>query len=386
MNSLVRAPRRLYPNLTERARIIPSKLPITIQTYGVSTAQMTLGENQPEVRMHEIFELYTIDGSAGLFRVTNTAWTVRNSRVITLRHCRDTFADSVWQRPDGTNLDYSGTVPDFLAEIISRQVVAYWQLGTCEDNSAWKKSGIYYTRLSDLIDELEKKHKDYIFTYDFSTTPWTLNYVHVPTDIAEFRLSRNVTGCKISYDDESLCNKLYMTWSVNTEDGREQTILTYENSLSQSIYGVIEKTVDVKESDVPSAEAWAADFLATYGDPSVQISIDGANYYALTGVALDQASRGKMARVALPEYGVTVNERLISIKYADVMNLMLEYADQTEAVQVWGLKDDMSYRKYEFPLLFDASCKPKPAFWAETAVARQRDAAAARRVRMIIFC
>ena len=51
-------------------------------------------------------------------------------------------------------------------------------------------------------------------------------------------------------------------------------------------------------------------------------------------------------------------------KYADVMKLMLGYADQTEAVEVWGLKDDMSYRSYEYPLLFDAGLNPKPAFWA----------------------
>ena len=37
---------------------------------------------------------------------------------------------------------------------------------------------------------------------------------------------------------------------------------------------------------------------------------------------------------------------------------------QTEAVEVWGLTDNMSYRSYEYPLLFDASCNPKPAFWA----------------------
>ena len=320
MSSIVRLPRLLNADLSEKVRLHPAKMPLTIQTYGVSTAQMTLGEDEPDVRLHDFLELYTIEGSVGLFRATNTAWTVRRSRVITLRHGRDTFADSVWKRPDGTNLDYSGTVPAFLAEIISRQNVAYWQLGTCEDTGAWKKSGIYYTRLSELLDDLEKKHKDYIFTYDFSTTPWTLNFVHMPTDITEFRLSRNVSGCKISYDDEAMCNKLYMTWSVNTEDGRTQTIRTYENATSQATYGIIEKTVDVKESDEPSADAWAAAFLAERADPTVQISIDGANYYALTGVALDRASRGKMARVALPEYGITVNERIIAVKYSDVIN------------------------------------------------------------------
>ncbi len=51
-------------------------------------------------------------------------------------------------------------------------------------------------------------------------------------------------------------------------------------------------------------------------------------------------------------------------KYAEVMNLVLQYADQFEAVQVWGLTDKMSYRSYEYPLLFDADGNPKPAFWA----------------------
>ncbi len=51
-------------------------------------------------------------------------------------------------------------------------------------------------------------------------------------------------------------------------------------------------------------------------------------------------------------------------KYADVLRLMLQYEDQTEAIQVWGLTDDMSYRSYEYPLPFDAQAQPKPAFWA----------------------
>jgi endo-1,4-beta-xylanase len=80
------------------------------------------------------------------------------------------------------------------------------------------------------------------------------------------------------------------------------------------------------------------------------------------------AATGLKLRVSELDVGIKKNTeeqfKKQAKKYADVMNLMLEYADQTEAVQVWGLTDGMSYRKYEYPLLFDASCNPKPAFWA----------------------
>ena len=50
-------------------------------------------------------------------------------------------------------------------------------------------------------------------------------------------------------------------------------------------------------------------------------------------------------------------------RYKEIMQLMLQYADQTEAVQVWGLTDNMSWRTGQYPLLFDNNRNPKPAFY-----------------------
>lgn len=88
----------------------------------------------------------------------------------------------------------------------------------------------------------------------------------------------------------------------------------------------------------------------------------------LTNAVRSVADLGLKLRVSELDVGIKsyTEESLAkqAKKYADVMKLMLSYADQTEAVEVWGLKDDMSYRSYEYPLLFDARLNPKPAFWA----------------------
>ncbi len=50
--------------------------------------------------------------------------------------------------------------------------------------------------------------------------------------------------------------------------------------------------------------------------------------------------------------------------YADIMKLMKSVSDQTDAVQVWGVTDNYSWRSGQHPLLFNADSSPKPAFWA----------------------
>ena len=88
----------------------------------------------------------------------------------------------------------------------------------------------------------------------------------------------------------------------------------------------------------------------------------------LTRAVDSVAALGLRLRVSELDVGVKSNSEDAfekqAKKYADVMKLMLRYADQTEAVEVWGLTDDMSWRSYEYPLLFDAAREPKPAFWA----------------------
>ena len=80
------------------------------------------------------------------------------------------------------------------------------------------------------------------------------------------------------------------------------------------------------------------------------------------------AALGIKLRVSEMDIGITkyteTGLQAQADKYKFVMELMLRYADQTEAVQVWGLTDNMSWRSQSYPLLFDKKMNPKPAFYA----------------------
>ena len=90
---------------------------------------------------------------------------------------------------------------------------------------------------------------------------------------------------------------------------------------------------------------------------------------ALITAAVEKiASLGVKLRVSELDVGISKNTEsqyeAQAVRYGFVMKLMLRFADQTEAVQVWGLKDDMSWRTGKYALLFDKNMNPKPAFFA----------------------
>ena len=316
----VKLPRLLNADFSERARLHPTLLSVPDPLHEVGAAQMTLTEHDPDLTMHDWAELYTIEGSAGLWRVTSMAWTVRRERVITLRQAIDTLSDNVWK----AQIDYDGTVPDFLEKLLAQQTTVYWQIGTVDDESDYKKSGINYQRLNELMDEMAGDRPGYAFDYDFTTWPWTLNYKALPVGVtAECRLSRNIDSCRITYDDSELCNRLFLTWSVTetTSDGKSisKTIREYNDLASQAIYGIIEKPADVKEADEPDPDTWAARFLAERKEPRALIEIQGQTLQALTGLAWDRYSRGKQIRAALSDYGVSLTERVANVTHPDAL-------------------------------------------------------------------
>ena len=82
-------------------------------------------------------------------------------------------------------------------------------------------------------------------------------------------------------------------------------------------------------------------------------------------------------RLRVSELDITIqanNEaslRSQAIRYENLFGLFIEHAASLDAVQLWGVSDDLSWLAPQYPLLFDARMQPKPAFWSVVELAAQ---------------
>lgn len=330
----VRLPALLGASLTEVARLHPTAMSVTLKMVGSAEASITLPEDAPPVAVHDWISIYTPNGLAGIFRVTNAAQNYKKQIDLTLLHGIDILSDSVW----AAQTEFTGTKTEYLTALLNQQThlingVKPWVLGTCADTSNVKKE-INYDRLSNLLEEQVEEGGAYYFTYDMSSFPWTISYVaRDQTVTSEFRLTRNVRSATVTYNDADLCTRLHLSINHKVEDedtsvtSTDTIIKTYDNSTAQASWGIVVKTADIDTGDnvkatppvTTEADAWAAAFLVTRAAPSVQIQIDGDELKQLTGDTWDEYKIGRLCQVALPDYGHTFQERVVAVGYPDLL-------------------------------------------------------------------
>jgi len=337
MNNIrVRLPRKLAKSvsggvLAEEGRLNPvGAMGITLNMLPVHRVTMTLSEKDLSLAMHDLVEVYNHKGSVGIYRVTKIPHTIGKNRKYELSHGLDVLSDATFDMIE----EYKGTVDGMLAKIINAQTqmiggVKYWQLGTCEDTNPWNKD-IKYDNLMECLTEIAKKEEDYMFTFDQSTFPWTLNFVaRDSTVLSEFRLNRNTENCVVTEDDADLCTRLYLSVTSETNDDEghgtyiNEGYFTYNDTDAQNAgFGVVCKTAGVNQEDFTSQaalEAWVAAYFGRHNRPGVQITIDGVELNKITGESIDEVHLSRICRVALPEYSCTFNERIVSVNYPDAL-------------------------------------------------------------------
>lgn len=166
---------------------------------------------------------------------------------------------------------------------------------------------------------------------------------------------RNSNWRKIIGDDYP--NKAYEFARRYAPEGTK----LYYNDYNTAIPGKLKGIVRLLNTLIPEGNIDGYGFQMHHGVafPSIQQIRNAVKTVAALGI-----------RLRVSELDVTVDNNSEAAftrqakYYAEVMKILIDYSDQFEAVQVWGLTDLMSWRGRQFPLLFDGHGNPKPAFWA----------------------
>ena len=137
--------------------------------------------------------------------------------------------------------------------------------------------------------------------------------------------------------------------------------LLYYNDYNTPESGKLKGIVRLLESLIPEGNIDGYGFQMHYkaGYPPMEKISNAIKTIEALGLRL---------RVSELDIGVTAADEASfqsqAEKYSRIMKQLLAHSDSVEAVQVWGISDNMSWRGSEYPLLFDRDLNPKPAFFA----------------------
>ena len=316
---MTRMPVWLKADGTEVGRLQALSCSLDLSVNDKPKATITIPASTTVPNTHDFVEIYTEHGSAGIFRIVSSTFKYGDTCQLQLIGAVDTLSDDVWP---ATVDEATKAASEWIRQILAKQTTTRWTFGQCA-LSASVRMKINYGELWTLLEEIRNARPGFRWVYDFTTTPWTLSLLQMPSTVSsEFRVTRNIESAQITVSDQNMCNRLIFTVTDGGNDGTA-TVNTYNDNASQTKYGIRTRCTDIKTDEIPiglTASEYARQLLSEHAVPEFSIAITGADLSKLTGTALDHMELGYLCRAVLPEYGETVTERLVALSYPDVLN------------------------------------------------------------------
>lgn len=303
-------------NTLRRINTLGVTIELTIVPLSYASMRLPAGESLPA---RGFVELYTLMGSVGIFRVRSPKDTYGSPEgSAELEHAIVEVGDYLVKH----KYDEMMAASTAMTTIFSHYGGNKWQLGSV---SAMGSSQIAveanYDSVLVAMNALLDQVPDCMMSFDFSTHPWTVNIVKRDSTVsAEGRLSRNVNYANITYDDTELCTRAYYEVSLtDSETGETTSEWRYIDADTIGTYGLIEREVQTGSSFTEDeALSVATEYLNKHKRPKISIEINGYVLSRITGEPLDSFTIGKMFRLALDEYGTSVEENITGLSFSDV--------------------------------------------------------------------
>ena len=308
----VRLPRLLDAQLREVCRLHPVTLSINERLVPPHDASMTLppGEGAP---FHAWVELYTIDGSAGFYRVSGASECYVITGDVDLEHSAAILGDAIIPGEG----KYSGTCAEVLTAMLANQTTLVngqkpWVLGTCAKIASIEYAYDCNNILSAMTEVVGDEKDGYALEFDDTHGfPWRVNVVSVETTAScEGRLSRNLESVSVSISDDEFCTRIYCKSLPEPH---------YIDGPTVGVWGIITKTITAGEGvTAESLKSYITRYLEDHKNPRNSIEINGVDLATATRESLDSFRIGRLFRLALPDYGVKMEERILVRSISDV--------------------------------------------------------------------
>lgn len=301
---MTRLARVLDGDMRELRRLHPTQQSVDDRVTPLSTASLTLPEGE-HTAFGEWVEVFTQNGSAGVYRVVSASETYTGEASAELEHGICALGDAIIPG-EGT---IRGTLPEVLSAMLGYQVVQaggapLWALGSVETD---EKARFEHNGTNLLSAVLEVVPEGYMLTFDQSALPWRMGVAKMAdTAECEGRLSRNLRGVTVTVDDEDFCTRIYCD---------KLPAPGYIDGPTVGTWGVKAKTITAQENVTQdSLNAYITQYLEDHKNPRVSIECDAEDLSAITGEAIDRMDKGRIFRLALPDYGVAMEERILAVR------------------------------------------------------------------------
>ncbi len=313
---------------------------------GLWTASFGLPADDPKnalcrvLRYVEIFDNTLL----GLFRILPITKIRQNETYVhySLEHVFATLMDSTLFRYH--EIGGTGTyTAEVLQYILSKQDVVRWQLGQVDFNRQFQYSWENENLLAALLSVPKPFDEDYRWTWATETYPWTLNLLKADNELGpEVRFSRNLKDLEYTEDPTNLCTRLYV---LGQGEGVNQLGIEKVNPTGKPYvdadtihqYGLVSKTwVDRRYEDEESLFESAKAALEQLKVPRTEISVSGADIYALTNNPIDQFVLGRPLKIIDIDLSVQHTSRVVKLSKGDVLgdpgNINIEIANQPQDI------------------------------------------------------
>lgn len=316
----------------------PLKVSVEQSIVPLSTASIELPEDE-SLPARNYVEVFTSMGSAGIFRIRSPQNAYgEDTSVCELEHAIVEVGDYL--------------VREKLSEMMSPKA-AMQRIFTHYRGSRWRLGNVdalgtnpiavqinYENCLTAMISILEQVPSCYM-TFDFSTSPWTVMVAAKGSSVsAEGRLSRNVESAKIIYDDSELCTRAY--YEVETTDASGEPSSEWRSLDADTIntYGVVEREVPTGAGFTAEEALYAAqEYLRKHKKPRVSVEISGQDLSQITGESLDTFTIGKLFRLSLVDYDLTIEDVITGLSWNDVYGnpteVTVNLADEEDTAVVY---------------------------------------------------